>query len=551
MMPLTRRVCCATLLLACCVARAREGKGPVLLTGADPAGADVRDAAATFLTRLADGDADGAAGLFAGPAEQSPLLAAYARFAGAADAFDAVLASRPAAEKGRAPLPGSANILRGRAELAKRRLMALNGDEASLSGGGLLDYPMLLRRDAGRWKVADLLCGRVRVKPLGDFLQGFAAAMEATTAKAKAGQLASSDAVTAFFDAQSKPVVEEWLKEPDAEAMEDAANARAGAGPARMADWTPPTPRGLTEAIGRPLMSAEAAALIASLPVTPLLSEGRNNTFVICRPVGVELACVGEGRPLTRIVLYAGDVPGWGRYAGELPHGLKVSDVRRDVERKLGRPTTSSGGEKAGKYFAAYGTSGVDVEYARESGRDPANPVHLVILSAPKSQDASAEGAIAGAGTAAARRPAGLALRVVAGIHPAPRIPGGVAADGVDTFPDPNDPRRQSILSLQPEVVLDESAVEKLVLTRVGDDLRTIAIGLWFTEAGGRRLSEVSEKNIGRRMGIVIDGRLVSAPTIRGRMGRQVVIEPGANEDGNELRSLCGRLHAAVFALRE
>ena len=61
--------------------------GPRLVTGDDPAGAGVRTAATAFLTRLADGDAEGARALFAGPDEQLPLLAAEARYAKAADRF--------------------------------------------------------------------------------------------------------------------------------------------------------------------------------------------------------------------------------------------------------------------------------------------------------------------------------------------------------------------------------------------------------------------------------------------------------------------------------
>jgi preprotein translocase subunit SecD len=69
-------------------------------------------------------------------------------------------------------------------------------------------------------------------------------------------------------------------------------------------------------------------------------------------------------------------------------------------------------------------------------------------------------------------------------------------------------------LRLVREVVLDGSAIDRAQADR------DLTIGQWtvsvtFTEAGSQRLFEVTRDNIDRRLAMVVDGLIVSAPTIR------------------------------------
>ena len=69
-------------------------------------------------------------------------------------------------------------------------------------------------------------------------------------------------------------------------------------------------------------------------------------------------------------------------------------------------------------------------------------------------------------------------------------------------------------LRLVREVVLDGAAIDRAQADR---DL-TISqwtVSVTFTEAGSQRLFEVTRDNIDRRLAMVVDGLIVTAPTIR------------------------------------
>src|SRR5438067_2045764 len=71
-------------------------------------------------------------------------------------------------------------------------------------------------------------------------------------------------------------------------------------------------------------------------------------------------------------------------------------------------------------------------------------------------------------------------------------------------------------LFLEPEVLLDQRAVKSARVEHETDG--TPRIYLNFTEAGQKQFAEVTEKLKGRRLGIVVEGRLQSAPVIRERI---------------------------------
>lgn len=61
-----------------------------------------------------------------------------------------------------------------------------------------------------------------------------------------------------------------------------------------------------------------------------------------------------------------------------------------------------------------------------------------------------------------------------------------------------------------------------------------------LSDAGGDVLAAFTESRIGEAMGIVVDGRVVSAPIVRTRLGKRFVIEGGITEE--EARELAARL---------
>ena len=60
------------------------------------------------------------------------------------------------------------------------------------------------------------------------------------------------------------------------------------------------------------------------------------------------------------------------------------------------------------------------------------------------------------------------------------------------------------------------------------DDQGRPAIGLFFSPAGGQAFHDLTSRNVGRRLAIVLDDVIHSAPTIRAPIGRRAVIDGGA-----------------------
>jgi uncharacterized protein (TIGR02996 family) len=79
------------------------------------------------------------------------------------------------------------------------------------------------------------------------------------------------------------------------------------------------------------------------------------------------------------VVLYAEGADGFNQFRGDLPWGLSFSDVREDVERKLGRPDISSG-EGVIPFWAGYDRLGVMVSYRSENVRFMGNPIHHIVV---------------------------------------------------------------------------------------------------------------------------------------------------------------------------
>ena len=75
-----------------------------------------------------------------------------------------------------------------------------------------------------------------------------------------------------------------------------------------------------------------------------------------------------------------------------------------------------------------------------------------------------------------------------------------------------NSPRPPEVLNVQKAVLLDQTAV-KSALVNV-DNLGNTMIDVRLTDDGAKRFAEVTRQNLGKRLAIVIDGKLYEAPRI-------------------------------------
>ncbi len=93
-------------------------------------------------------------------------------------------------------------------------------------------------------------------------------------------------------------------------------------------------------------------------------------------------------------------------------------------------------------------------------------------------------------------------------------------------------------LYLEPESVLGAADVDSAVVVGRDDHF---AVDLVLTPEGARRLARVTGDNVGRRLGIVVEGVLVAAPVIRDRLtGGRAVVDGGF--DAAEARRLAREL---------
>jgi preprotein translocase subunit SecD len=92
-----------------------------------------------------------------------------------------------------------------------------------------------------------------------------------------------------------------------------------------------------------------------------------------------------------------------------------------------------------------------------------------------------------------------------------------VAADAetnlsADLLADPQDQTGQSFLRVLKPVVLDSSDVANASLTQDQPDQKTLLVHL--TEPGSQKMASASAQGVGRRLAVVWNGRVLSAPYI-------------------------------------
>ncbi|MBN2433131.1 MAG: hypothetical protein JXQ27_16790 [Acidobacteria bacterium] len=73
------------------------------------------------------------------------------------------------------------------------------------------------------------------------------------------------------------------------------------------------------------------------------------------------------------------------------------------------------------------------------------------------------------------------------------------------------------------EILLSNADIESATVQQ--DDYGAYQVDITFTEAGGTRFAEITGQSIGRKIAILVDGRLVSDPVIQDRItnGRAVI----------------------------
>ena len=129
--------------------------------------------------------------------------------------------------------------------------------------------------------------------------------------------------------------------------------------------------------------------------------------------------------------------------------------------------------------------------------------------------------------------------------------PGSPDAATAESFVDPNDPSGKSKLLLSRQVLLDESALEDAgILPPSFNPSNRWTVTLSFRPDAGKALAQYTGENVGRRLGIVWDGKLIMAPRIRTVMSQHVMIDFGPNGSERECRELIDQIYAGLCTLR-
>jgi len=74
-----------------------------------------------------------------------------------------------------------------------------------------------------------------------------------------------------------------------------------------------------------------------------------------------------------------------------------------------------------------------------------------------------------------------------------------------------NSPKQPEVLNVQKEVLLDNSIVKNATVVDSGGNPE---IDVKLTDDGAKRLAEITQQNIGKRLALVVDGKLYEAPRI-------------------------------------
>jgi hypothetical protein len=137
----------------------------------------------------------------------------------------------------------------------------------------------------------------------------------------------------------------------------------------------------LTDVLGKGPDSKEMTALRKDLKGEPEIAKFDDCYFHSWKDRGVSLRF--EKDAVKAVFLFADKADGFKEYRGELPEGLKFSDTRGDVEKKLGA-AKESGGNGVISFWVTYPEKGLALTYASTDTKDKANAIHHFTLTRPK-----------------------------------------------------------------------------------------------------------------------------------------------------------------------
>jgi hypothetical protein len=131
--------------------------------------------------------------------------------------------------------------------------------------------------------------------------------------------------------------------------------------------------------LGKGEESAEMAAFRRGLKGPPKVTRLPDCYFHSWKEHGLSIRFDDKGA-VTEILLHAGGKDGYKQYRGEVPEGLRFSDTREDVEKKLGEPEKSRGGGEI-PFRVEYSTKGVGIGYGSKDTKDRTNMIgHICIF---------------------------------------------------------------------------------------------------------------------------------------------------------------------------
>ena len=94
---------------------------------------------------------------------------------------------------------------------------------------------------------------------------------------------------------------------------------------------------------------------------------------------------------------------------------------------------------------------------------------------------------------------------------------------------------RKEVVNVQKTVLLDQTALKSAGVRT--DELGHAQIEITFTDQGRKRFAEITREQVGKRLAIIIDGRLYSGPTIRTQIsgGKTEISGSFSKEEANAL----------------
>ncbi|MCX6922660.1 MAG: hypothetical protein NT154_05510 [Verrucomicrobia bacterium] len=139
-------------------------------------------------------------------------------------------------------------------------------------------------------------------------------------------------------------------------------------------------------------------------------------------------------------------------------------------------------------------------------------------------------------------------MRVVAAAAPEAPPPGDYEKlNFLDTFR-AGGQTNQQVLYVEKKVLLDQNDIQsaKVVLSQpAGQSSSHPEIAITFSDTGRKRMAEVTRQNIGKRLAIIIDGQVYSAPVIRSEIsGGKATIS--GSFDRQEADNLCKKISQAI-----